>query len=119
MLSLLLFFGNSTLAKSQTKEALYIEEQTIAEITENFGATVKTVEQALSLLTREYVPFDGRGRTFAIIEATGHSLPNGKMQLTLRISTEKAGKGRLILKTTKKILWDATINARWKKYRNH
>jgi hypothetical protein len=75
----------------------------------DFGQPVPTIAQALLEIERGYVPDDGVGRTFAMLDAYGEPTPDGKLHISMHISSEKPGTGFLRFKRTGKILWQARI----------
>ena len=86
-----------------------LQESVMVTIEENFGPNVKSIADALQLIERKYDPFDKQGRTFAILDAYGNKLPDGRMHISMHISSEKAGGAQLIHKTSGKLLWNCKI----------
>lgn len=78
-------------------------------VEEYFGPTALTIADALFLIERKYTPFDNQGRTFAILDAYGNKMSDGRMHISMHISSEKAGGAQLILSTTGKVLWNCKI----------
>jgi hypothetical protein len=55
---------------------------------------------------------DGLSRTFAILEAfNGEVQPDGKIRVSLRVSTEKPGTGEIVFRRTGQSLWKSRITA--------
>lgn len=75
----------------------------------DFGQPVPTIAQALLEIERGYVPDDGVGRTFAILDAYGEPTPNGKLHISMHVSSEKPGTGFLRFKRTGQIIWQSRI----------
>lgn len=75
----------------------------------DFGQPVPTIAQALLEIERGYVPDDGTGRTFAILDAYGEPTPNGKLHISMHVSSEKPGTGFLRFKRTGQVIWQARI----------
>lgn len=75
----------------------------------DFGQPVPTIAQALNEIERGYAPDDGQGRTFAVLDAYGEPTPDGKLHISMHVSSEKPGTGFLRFKRTGKILWQARI----------
>jgi hypothetical protein len=75
----------------------------------DFGGKIPSIAEALGDIQRLYEPADGLGRTFAIIDAYGEPTPDGKVHLSMHVSSEKAGKGALVFKRTGEILWQGEI----------
>ena len=71
---------------------------------------VKTIPAALAQIERHYVPEDGVGRTFAILDAYGNVMPDGKLHISMHVSSEKPGEGSLVYKPTGEVLWNSKIN---------
>ena len=76
-----------------------------------FGPQIPTIAAALREIERRSQPDDGIGRTFAILDAYGESTPQGKLHISMHVSTEKTGAGALIFKRTGEILWQNKIVA--------
>lgn len=76
----------------------------------DFGGPPPTIAQAIQQIERGYEPDDGAGRTFAILDAFGEPTPDGKkLQMSMRVSSEKPGMGMLKFKRTGRMLWRARI----------
>jgi hypothetical protein len=75
----------------------------------DFGSPVPTIAEALKQVDRRYRPDDGAGRTFAILDAYGEPTPEGKLHMSMHVSTEKPGLGALVFRPTGKILWESRI----------
>ncbi len=75
----------------------------------DFGQPVPTIAQALLEIERGYVPDDGAGRTFAMLDAYGEPTPDGKLHISMHVSSEKPGTGFLRFKRTGKVIWQARI----------
>ena len=70
---------------------------------------VKTIPAALAQIERRYAPDDGAGRTFAILDAYGDLTPEGKLHISMHVSSEKPGVGSLVYKPTGEVLWNSKI----------
>lgn len=86
-----------------------LQESMMVTIEEYFGPTALTIADALFMIERKYAPFDNQGRTFAILDAYGNKLPDGRMHISMHISSEKVGGAQLILSSTGKVLWNCKI----------
>jgi len=75
----------------------------------DFGAKGATIAQALGEIDRRYEPVDQVGRTFAILDAYGEPTADGKLHISLHVSSEKPGRGSLVFKRTGQVLWDSAI----------
>jgi hypothetical protein len=76
----------------------------------DFGPKVPTIGEALKDIERRYVPDDGVGRTFAILDAYGEPTPDGKLHISMHVSSEKPGVGSIVFKRTGQVLWQSRIN---------
>ena len=79
-------------------------------VEEDFGKNA-TFADALGQIERRYTPADGVGRTFAILDAYGETMPDGRLHMSMHVSSEKPGEGQLIHKKTGKVLWRGKINS--------
>jgi hypothetical protein len=75
----------------------------------DFAGTVPAVGEAIGQVERHHQPDDGKGRTFAVLEAFGQRTPEGKLRLSMRVSAEKPGTGSLTFKRTGEVLWSSRI----------
>lgn len=76
----------------------------------DFGSTVPTIAEAIKHIERRSEPEDGRGRTFAVLDAYGQPTPDGKkLHMSMHVSSEKPGKAALIFKPTGRVLWQSRI----------
>ena len=71
-----------------------------------------TIAEALAQTERRYQPDDGIGRTFAVLDAFGERTPSGKLHISMHVSSEKAGMGKLVFKPTGEVLWQSKITSR-------
>jgi hypothetical protein len=76
----------------------------------DFGPKVPTIAEGLSQVERRYQPDDGVGRTFAILDAYGEPTSDGKLHMSMHVSSEKPGLGWLIFKRTGEVLWRGKIS---------
>ena len=77
----------------------------------DYGAQPVTIPQALADVQRVYGPDDKQGRTFAILDAYGEPTPDGKLHMSMHISSEKPGTAQLVWKRTGEVLWRARIDS--------
>ena len=75
----------------------------------SFPGASPSIAEALLQIERRYESQDGTGRTFAILDAYGEPTPEGKLHISMHVSSEKPGAGSLIFKPTGAVLWQATI----------
>lgn len=64
-----------------------------------------TIPEAIQQIERGYQPDDGAGRTFAVLDAYGEMTPEGKLHMSMHVSSEKPGFGSLKFKRTGEMLW--------------
>lgn len=78
----------------------------------DFGPTIPSIAEALMYIERRYQPDDGKGRTFAILDAYGEpTADKKKLHMSMHVSTEKPGLGSLVFGKTKEVLWQTKIVA--------
>lgn len=75
----------------------------------DFGGEIPSIQEALRYIQRVHQPADGQGRTFAVIDAYGEPTPQGKLHLSMHVSTEKPGTGKLVFGRTGEVLWQSRI----------
>lgn len=75
----------------------------------DLGKPVPTIAQGLQQIERRYRPDDGVGRTFAVLDAYGEPTPDGKLHISMHVSSEKPGLAELVFKPTGRVLWSARI----------
>ena len=75
----------------------------------DYGPQIPTIEQALRDVERRYEPEDGQGRTFAILDAYGEPTADGKLHMSMHVSSEKTGMGYLSFRRTGETLWQCRI----------
>ena len=75
----------------------------------DFGGKPPSIAEALREVERRSKPDDGVGRTFAILDAYGEPTPEGKLHMSMHVSTEKAGVGSLVFRRTGEVLWESRI----------
>ena len=76
----------------------------------DFGPKIPSIAEALTQIERRYQPDDGLGRTFAVLDAYGEPTADGKLHISMHVSSEKPGGGQLIFKKTGEVLWRGKIN---------
>ena len=74
-----------------------------------FGPKVPSIADALREVERRSQPEDGVGRTFAILDAYGEPTPDGKLHMSMHVSSEKPGLAALVFKRTGEVLWRSQI----------
>ena len=75
----------------------------------DLGKPVPSIPQGLTQIERRYRPDDGVGRTFAVLDAYGEPTPDGKLHISMHVSSEKPGIAELVFKPTGRVLWRARI----------
>jgi len=74
------------------------------------GLGVTTLGEVMPDIERHHKPDDGAGRTFAILEAfNGAIQPDGKMRVSLRVSSEKPGLAAITYRRAVEPLWKSRI----------
>ncbi len=73
----------------------------------DFGGRVPSIAEAIQQVERSYKADDGVGRTFAILDAYGEPTPDGKLRMSMHVSSEKPGMG--FLKFKGRTFWRARI----------
>ena len=101
--------SNSQNSGAAPPAVLEVAQAVMVTVELDFGATVPGVATALLDIERRYQPDDGKGRTFAILDAYGEPTPGGKLHLSMHVSTEKPGTCSLIFKRTGEMLWSSRI----------
>jgi hypothetical protein len=86
-----------------------INHAVIVTVELDLGSLPHTIPEALQLIERQYQSDDGRGRTFAILDAYGEPTPEGKVHMSMHVSTEKPGVGSLVFRKTGEVLWQSRI----------
>ena len=100
--------SNST-APPLPASTLEVAQAVMVTVELDFGGVVPTVAAALTDIERRHHPDDGAGRTFAVLDAYGEGTPEGKLHLSMHVSTEKPGVGWLVFKRTGEVLWSGRI----------
>jgi hypothetical protein len=75
----------------------------------DFGSPLPGVADALRQIERHYEPDEKRGRTFAILDAYGEPTADGKLHISMHVSTEAPGIGALTFRRTGETLWKTKI----------
>ena len=76
----------------------------------DFGSRVPSIAEALSEVERRHQPEDGKGRVFAILDAYGEPMPDGKkLHMSMHVSSEKTGTGTLVFRRTGEVLWQSRV----------
>ena len=86
-----------------------VAEATMVTVDLDLGTPVPNIATALDQIERRSEPDDHVGRTFAILEAYGQPTSDGKLHLSMHVSTEKPGIGSLVLRRTGETLWKNRI----------
>jgi hypothetical protein len=75
----------------------------------DFGKKIPTIAEAIQEIERRHQPDDGQGRTFAILDAYGEPTADGKLHMSMHVSSEKPGTGSLVFRRTGEVLWTGQI----------
>lgn len=89
--------------------ALEVAQAAMVTVELDFGAKPPSIAQALREIERRYEPDNGQGRTFAILDAYGEPTADGKLHISMHVSTEKPGLGALVFRRTGESLWKTRI----------
>ena len=100
---------NAVAAPATNLPSMSVNEAVMVTRDLDFGPQIPTIAAALREIERRYQPDDGVGRTFAILDAYGEATPDGKLHISMHVSTEKTGAGALVFKRTGEILWQSKI----------
>lgn len=100
---------NAALAAITNLPVLEINQAVMVTVELDFGGKPPGIAEALRDIERRYRPVDGTGRTFAILDAYGETTPEGKLHMSMHVSTEKPGIGALAFKRTGAVLWESRI----------
>ena len=92
-----------------TGGTMEVAEAVMVTVELDFGPTVPSIAEALAAVERRYQPDDGVGRTFAILDAYGEPTADGKLHISMHVSSEKPGRAALVFRKTGAILWHARI----------
>lgn len=104
------FLEPSAPADPNTVPAMEVAQSVVVTQDLDFGPQPPTLAEAVQQIERRPQPAEGGGRTFAILEAfNGAIQPDGKMRVSLRISTEKPGVGEIVFKRNGQSLWKNRI----------
>jgi hypothetical protein len=99
--------GNS--GGSSELQTMEVNHAVMVTVELDFGPRVPTIGEALKEVERRYLPDDGIGRTFAILDAYGEPTPDGKLHMSMHVSSEKTGRGSLVFRRTSEVLWQSRI----------
>lgn len=88
---------------------LEVNQAVMVTVELDFGGKPPAIAEALRGIERISEPFDGVGRTFAVIDAYGEPTAEGKLHLSMHVSTEKPGRGSLVFRRTGEILWQCEM----------
>jgi len=99
--------GPANVPKMMTME---VNKAIIVTVELDFGKEIPSIQEALRYIQRVHRPADGQGRTFAVIDAYGEPTPQGKLHLSMHVSTEKPGTGALVFSRTGEVLWQSRID---------
>ena len=86
-----------------------VAEAVMVTVELDFGPKIPSIAEAVRAVDRQYQPADGQGRTFAILDAYGEPTADGKLHISMHVSSEKPGRGALVFRRTGAILWHARI----------
>jgi hypothetical protein len=97
-------------AAGKTNQAtMEVAQSVMVTVELDFGPHSPSIADALREIERHYQPDDGVGRTFAILEAYGEPTTDGKLHISMHISSEKPGLAALVFRRTGASLWKTRI----------
>ena len=99
----------TALAEDTNLAAMEVAQAVMVTAELDFSNSPPTIARALLEIERRYEPADGRGRTFAILDAYGEPTADGKLHISMHVSTEKPGVGQLVFRRTGETLWKTRI----------
>jgi hypothetical protein len=98
--------GSSNAANLETVQ---VNKAVMVTVDLDFGGDIPSVAEALNQVQRGHQPDEGRDRTFAILDARGEPTPDGKLRVSMHVSTERPGIGSLTFRRTGELLWKNRI----------
>jgi len=111
------FYGDTLLGKSGSSASaepdmglkepikMNIAQAVMVTVELDFGRPA-TIAEGIQEIERGYQPDPGQqGRTFAILDAYGEMTPEGKLHMSMHVSSEKPGMGWMKFKKTGEMLW--------------
>jgi len=101
--------GTKTAASAVAPSTNEVAQAVMVTVELDYGGKPPGIKEALAEVERRYEPEDGRGRTFAILDAYGEPTPGGKLHMSMHVSMEKPGVGSLIFRRTGEVLWKSRI----------
>jgi hypothetical protein len=90
-------------------DTIDVAQAVVVTVELDFGPKLPNIANALKQIERRYVPDDGQGRTFAILDAYGQPTQDGKLHISMHVSLEKPGLGVLVFRRTGDTLWASRI----------
>lgn len=105
----MLIQAGMTKAQGTDLPTMEVAQAVMVTVELDFGKPPPSIEKALREIERQYQPEDGHGRTFAILDAYGAPTSDGKLHISIHVSTEKPGVGALVFRRTGEILWKNKI----------
>jgi hypothetical protein len=96
-------------AASTNLPTMVVAQAVMVTVELNFGPKVPSIAEALREVERRHQPDDGQGRTFAVLDAYGEPTADGKLHMSMHLSTEKPGVGTLVFRRTREVLWQSRI----------
>jgi hypothetical protein len=106
--AVIFFYGDKIFGSGKWPQ-MNVAQAVMVTVELDFGGPPPAIAEAIQQIERGYQPDDGVGRTFAILDAYGEPTPDGKLHMSMHVSSEKPGKGTLKFKRTGELLWRARI----------
>jgi hypothetical protein len=95
--------------KGWQAERLEVAHAVMVTVELDFGPKVPSIAEAIQQVERRSEPDDGKGRTFAILDAYGEPTADGKLHMSMHVSAEKPGGAALLFKRTGEVLWRCQV----------
>lgn len=96
-------------APAAKMETMEVAKAVMVTVELDFGSRPPGIAEALTQIERRYQPDDGIGRTFSILDAYGEPTSDGKLHISMHVSSEKPGVGSLIFRRSGEVLWQSRI----------
>jgi hypothetical protein len=101
--------SNAIATADETLPSAEVAHALMVTVDLDFGGRMPSIKEALTEVERRHQPDDGRGRTFAILDAYGEPTPAGRLHMSMHLSMEKPGIGSLLFRRTGEVLWKSRI----------
>ena len=96
-------------AAAEADSRLEVAHAVMVTVELDFGPKIPSMAEALGQIERRSQPSDGVGRTFAVLDAYGQPTSDGKLHISMHVSSEKPGLASLVFRRTGEVLWQSQI----------